>query len=84
MDVELFVDAFYQNRVARYFDDRIAGRDWKVPESNPYYPTGAPSKIRVTYNFDQSGEIAQTVTTGELGRRLAGGFNLEFPSFDWN
>lgn len=87
--VELFVDAFYQNRRATYHDSSLGtfGRTnqgtFIVPTNNPYRPAGAPANIRVSYNFAVGREIIPRTTTGELSLHYAAGFNLELP-FDWH
>jgi iron complex outermembrane recepter protein len=86
--VELFVDAFYQNRRAVYHDSSVGtfGRrnqdTYVIPTNNPYRPTGAPAAIRVSYNFAVGGEVVPRTTTGELALHYAAGFNFELP-FDW-
>jgi iron complex outermembrane receptor protein len=83
--IQLFVDAFYRNRRTMNISaaNSVAATKYftaTVPTINPYYPTGAPAGIRVSYSlvFDRPPRINSV----SLGSRYAGGFNLDLP-YDW-
>jgi iron complex outermembrane receptor protein len=48
-----------------------------VPTINPYYPTGAPSGLRVSYNF--APEYQQTQSAVEISERYMAGFTIDLP-----
>jgi iron complex outermembrane receptor protein len=85
-NASIFVDAFYNNRRAWYFGTghTSPGRQnvgtFQVPTTNPYYPTGAPSGLRVSYSLTE--ELNARSTVVDVGKRWAAGFNLDLP-FDW-
>jgi iron complex outermembrane recepter protein len=83
--VELFVDGFYRNRRTKNTSaaNSVAATKYfiaTVPTINPYYPTGAPAGLRVSYSlvFDR----APHINSVSLGSRYATGFNLDLP-FEW-
>lgn len=84
--VSLFGEGFYSNRRAEAvfppFVTSAAHNEFTVavPTINPYYPAGAPSGLRVSYNL--SYELPPTIDSYEVSQRYAGGFNLDLP-FDW-
>src|SRR5438105_2831468 len=51
-----------------------------VPTTNPYYPTGAPAGLQVSYNLGK--EYPPTESAYELSQRYQFGFNLDLP-FGW-
>lgn len=85
--VSVFFDAFYSNRRAVYFSPTHAGvgrnsqTTFIVPTVNPYYPTGAPSGLRVAYSI--AAEMNPRISAGEIAKRWAAGFNLDLP-YNWN
>jgi iron complex outermembrane receptor protein len=87
--VELWGEGFYQNRRVQQRYPVLANpvrnasniRGFTVPTNNPYYPSGAPAGIRVSYNISQ--ELPPKLTADEVTDRWAVGFNLDLP-FDWN
>jgi outer membrane receptor protein involved in Fe transport len=90
-NVSLFADAFYSNRrsVIYYPASASPGREnvtpsggVTVPTNNPYFPTGAPSGIRIHYSLSSS-EMPVRVAAGEIAGRWDFGFNFDLP-FDWN
>src|SRR5215469_7977687 len=52
-----------------------------VPTTNPYYPTGAPAGLRVSYNF--AVEVPPSVPAWEVSERYQFGLNLDLP-FGWS
>jgi iron complex outermembrane recepter protein len=84
--VQFFGDVFYTNRQARFIDPigqtPVKGNAavWSVPTTNPFYPIGAPSGLRVDYSF--AAEIPTPLTSGEIAKRYDGGFNLDLP-YNW-
>ena len=54
---------------------------WAVPTINPYYPTGAPAGLQVSYDLGL--EYAPRQTAYETAQRYQVGFNLDLP-FGWN
>jgi iron complex outermembrane receptor protein len=85
--VELFVDGFYSNRRSqlRYPSTvnpaSAAGFTLPVPTSNPFYPTGAPAGLVVSYNI--SAELTPKLSSYQLSQRYSFGFNLDLP-YEWN
>lgn len=87
--VELFADAFYQNRRVQQRYPVLANpvrnssnlRALTVPTTNPYYPTGAPAGIRVSYNISQ--ELQPALSANEVSGRWSVGANLELPH-EWS
>ena len=56
--VSLFADGFYANRRVVELQPPVYSqgistdvKTWAVPTINPYYPTGAPGNLRVSYDF---------------------------------
>jgi iron complex outermembrane recepter protein len=83
----LNVDAFYSNRRSVYFGTaqtspgaRRVTRSFRPPTSNPYYPTGAPSGLRVHYTLVD--EINPRLVAAEIARRWSAEVELELP-LDW-
>jgi outer membrane receptor protein involved in Fe transport len=88
-DVNLFIDAFYSNRVTEYFalPGASPGREnlltnLRVPTHNPYYPTGAPSNLRANYNLT-FGEVRPRSHAQDISSRYAYGFEAGLP-WDWD
>lgn len=84
--VSIWVDAFHSNRrsVANFGIESVATTTaftLTVPTTNPYYPTGAPAGLRVSYNLAK--ELSPYTTSVATGGRYAGGFNLELP-YEWS
>jgi len=52
-------------------------KTFSVPTTNPYYPTGAPNNLRVSYNFSQ--EVPPNLPAYEISFRYSGGLNLDLP-----
>ena len=89
-DVQFFADGFYSNRrftilnatgpnsPAPAQNNALVGVS--VPTFNPFYPSGAPSNLRVSYDFGL--ETPVHVGGGELAQRFDGGFNINLP-FNW-
>jgi len=87
---QFFGDGFYSNRrftilnatgpnsPAPAQNNALVGV--QVPTFNPFYPTGAPNNIRVSYDFGL--ETPVRVSGGELAQRFDGGFNIDLP-FNW-
>ena len=51
-----------------------------VPTINPYYPSGAPTNLRINYNL--GAEMNEVTNSIETAGRFAFGFNAELP-FGW-
>jgi iron complex outermembrane receptor protein len=86
--VSLFGNGFYDNRrvvnlSAVVYSQGISNdaKTWAVPTINPYYPTGAPNGLRVSYDFGP--EIHPREPAYEISWRYHFGLNLELP-FGWS
>ena len=85
-DISFFGEGFYSNRRAEYLNPSnlspSSGNDLlvAVPTTNPYFPIGAPSNIRVNYNIGF--ENPSFTGADEVADRYLGGFNLSLP-FNW-
>ena len=86
--VSVFFTGFYTNRRVSELlpSDYSQGvtndiHTFIVPTTNPYYPTGAPNNLRVSYNFWR--EDPPNMPAYEISYRFSGGFNLDLP-FGWN
>ncbi len=89
-DVQFFADGFYSNRrfsilnatgpnsPAPAQNNALVGV--AVPTINPFYPAGAPTNLRVSYDFGLESPVH--VGGGELAQRFDGGFNIDLP-FNW-
>src|SRR5205085_2004764 len=53
----------------------------QVPTYNPYYPTGAPTNLRVNYNM--SIEAPSFTSALEVSDRYLGGLNIDLPG-NWS
>ncbi|HEX5281127.1 MAG TPA: TonB-dependent receptor [Micropepsaceae bacterium] len=88
--VQFFGDGFYSNRrftilnatgpnsPAPAQNNALVGV--AVPTTNPFYPVGAPTNLRVSYDFGL--ETPVHVSGGELAQRFDGGLNIDLP-FNW-
>jgi outer membrane receptor protein involved in Fe transport len=86
--VSFFGDGFYSNRRAVQFStpgqtpaQQQTLSAVQVPTFNPYYPTGAPAGLRVSYELGYESDTR--VSAGEHAERYDFGFNLDLP-FDWH
>jgi len=86
--VSLFADGFYHNERGKqvYAPGNGQARavlqtNLAVPTSNPYYPIGAPSGLKVDYSF--ATEVPTMVTGGEQATHWDFGFNFDKLPFDW-
>lgn len=86
--VEWFLDATYNSRRGNYRQAIGFGNGTgtqvvgiPVPTQNPFYPVGAPSGLRVSYNF--ASEITPRIVVGDYARYWSTGFNLELP-YGWS
>ena len=81
-DVELFADAWYNDRKTNMHQVSGGLSNYVLPTSynNPYTPIGAPSNLVI--NYDTALQNPLLVTTKELASRVDGGFNINLP-FDW-
>ena len=79
----LYGEGFYNNRRANYLNPAnlapSSGNDLGVvvPTTNPYYPTGAPSGLRVNYNISM--ESPSYTGASEVADRYLFGLNLTLP-----
>lgn len=87
--ISLFGDAWYSNRQALMYGESSGNSlTIAVPTVNPYYPTGAPAGLRVSYDFnpDLLGLGARSwpdrVTSREVDGRYDLGFNIDLP-YSW-
>ena len=86
--ISVFGQAFYNNR--RSFTNFVPGANpdknqaivaIDVPTSNPYYPTGAPSGLRVSYELGVEDNAVEH--SGEIAEHYEFGLNAKLPD-DWN
>jgi iron complex outermembrane receptor protein len=85
--ISFFADAFYSNR--RLTQTAVPGASpalqqalsaIPVPTTNPYYPVGAPSGLRVSY--DLALESPSVVHVGEISERYHFGLRDDLP-YNW-
>ena len=86
--VSFFANGFFSNRrvinlAAVVYSQGISNdaKTWAIPTVNPYYPTGAPTNLRVSYDFGP--ELTPREPAYELSSRYHLGFNLDLP-FGWS
>ena len=84
--VSFFFSGFYTNRRVRERTPNMyiaASNDihtFAVPTTNPYYPTGAPAGLQVSY--DLSVEYPPLESAYELSQRYQFGLNIDLP-YNW-
>jgi iron complex outermembrane recepter protein len=85
--ISFYAEGFYDNRRVVELDPPIYSqgvstdvKTWAVPTINPYYPTGAPNGLRVSYDFGI--EEPPREPAFEISYRYHAGFNLDLP-FGW-
>src|SRR5438105_4932717 len=81
-----FADGLYTNRRAEYANPPNLNPNTgnllvvAIPTTNPYYPTGAPSDLRLQYNMGfEEGDITDAY---EIAYMYTYGVNIELP-FSW-
>jgi len=86
--ISLFAEGFYSNRRVEFKAPAFGGQGVQndlitaiVPTTNPYYPTGAPNNLRVSY--DLAAEVPPSVPAFEISWRYMGGLNVDLP-FEWS
>ncbi|MDE2477143.1 MAG: TonB-dependent receptor plug domain-containing protein [Alphaproteobacteria bacterium] len=86
--VSFFFSGFYTNRRVEEHLPSFGGQGLgaytqtlTVPTTNPYYPTGAPPGLEVSYDFAK--EAPPFAPAWEISERYQFGFNLDLP-FGWN
>ena len=86
--VSFFFSGFYTNRRIEEHLPSFGGQGLgaytqtvSVPTTNPYYPTGAPPGLEVSYNFAK--EAPPFNPAWEISERYQFGFNLDLP-FGWS
>ncbi|MDE2474750.1 MAG: TonB-dependent receptor plug domain-containing protein, partial [Alphaproteobacteria bacterium] len=86
-NVSVFAEGYYMDRRVEEKVPAFGGMGPQnalisitVPTTNPYYPTGAPNNLRVSY--DLAAEFPPVTPAFEVAGRFMGGFNLDLP-FDW-
>jgi iron complex outermembrane receptor protein len=86
--VSFFANGFYANRRVVELQPPVYSqgisndvKTWAVPTINPYYPTGAPNNLRVSYDFGP--ELPPREPAYEISWRYHLGFNLDLP-FSWS
>ncbi|MEY2394743.1 MAG: iron complex outerrane recepter protein, partial [Acidobacteriaceae bacterium] len=82
--VSFFATGFYANRRVEELQPPVYSqgisndvKTWAVPTINPYYPTGAPNNLRVSYDFGP--ELPPREPAYEISWRYHLGFNLDLP-----
>ena len=86
-DITFYGSGFYSNRRSKFLNPSNlnpgSNNDLSVavPTSNPYYPTGAPTNLRVNYNM--SIESPSVTNAYELTDRYQFGLHFALP-FGWN
>jgi iron complex outermembrane receptor protein len=82
--VSFFANGFYANRRVVELQPPVYSqgisndaKTWAVPTINPYYPTGAPNNLRVSYDFGP--ELPPREPAYEISWRYHLGFNLDLP-----
>ena len=85
--ISFFASGFYSNRRVEEIAPAVQGQNitntiktFSVPTINPYYPTNAPTNLRVSYDFAR--ELPPTIPAFELSYRYQFGFNIDLPG-DW-
>jgi iron complex outermembrane recepter protein len=86
--ISFFATGFYSNRRVQELSPAFAAggflndiKTFSVPTINPYYPTNAPTNLRVSY--DLATEIPPLTPAYELSYRYQFGLNLDLP-FGWS
>ena len=86
--VQFFGEAFYSNRRSQENYPPGGSPDASqlvsaisVPTLNPYFPTGAPSSILVSYSL--ASEENAFINSQEAAYHYEGGFNIDLP-YDWH
>src|SRR5438105_4580609 len=87
--VSFFANGYYSNRRIQevqpaFYSGGVSSnelRTYTVPTTNPYYPTGAPPGLRVSYDFAR--EVPPHIPAYELSYRYHFGLNLDLP-FSWS
>jgi iron complex outermembrane receptor protein len=87
-NVSFFFSGFYTDRRVQERLPTFGGqglstyiRTFTVPTINPYYPTGAPAGLRVSYDFGF--DVPPTIPAWEVSARYEFGLNLDLP-YSWN
>jgi iron complex outermembrane receptor protein len=87
-NVSFFFSGFYTNRRVQEMLPSFGGqglsnyiRTVSVPTLNPYYPTGAPAGLRVSYDFAL--EVPPSIPAWEISARYQFGLNLDLP-YSWS
>ncbi len=85
--VTFFASGFYTNRRVEEVIPSFGGQGASnellsvaVPTTNPYYPSGAPAGLRVSY--DLAHELPSTIPAWEISARYQFGLNLDLP-YNW-
>src|SRR5579871_6720491 len=85
-DISFYGEGFYNDRRSQFLNGgtmlptALNATTVPVPTSNPYYPTGAPTNLQVSYNF--SSEMPGITSAYEVTSRYLGGLNFDLPH-DW-
>ena len=87
--VSFFFTGFYANRrvqelLPAIYSQGVSNTELRtlvVPTTNPYYPTGAPAGLQVSYDWNH--EHPATIPAYELSERYSFGLNLDLP-FNWS
>ena len=82
--VTFFGTGFYTNRRVEERLPSFGGgglgnylTTWKVPTINPYYPSGAPAGLQVSY--DLAHEVPPSIPAWEISERYQFGLNIDLP-----
>ena len=84
--IQFVADAFYSNRRDKLYSGAGFNQGTNshftltIPTNNPYYPTGAPAGLRISYSLIH--EIPQVTVSIQVSGRYSAGLNFELP-YDW-
>ena len=77
-DISFYGDGFYGLRRSRFINNATGNQlTVAVPTFNPYYPTGAPAGLRVSYSF--SFDTPSITNAYASAQRYLGGLNIDLP-----
>ncbi len=77
--VQFNAEAYYSNRRVKLTSAGFTTTS-TIPTTNPFYPVGAPSGLRVSYNF--APDYQQTQSAVEISERYEAGFTVDLP-YQW-
>ena len=76
--ITFYAEGFYGHRYSNFINNATGNQlTVSVPTTNPYYPTGAPNNLRVSYSFSiESPSVTSSYATAQ---RVLGGLNFDLP-----